>query len=86
MAERNDVANMQFKTQDKLSKALELVRTDGFAAVGFALRPDDNAMMQINNQEMEPLQFLVFLQTCIRAYMTSLPKETLEQFQTAGEA
>lgn len=80
MEERNDVG-MQYKTQDKLSKALELARSEGFAVVGFALRPDDNAMMQINNQGMEPMQFLVFMQTAIKAYMTSLPDATLRQLE-----
>lgn len=77
---------MKFKTQDKLSRALEDARKEGFAVVGFALRPDDNATMQLNNQGMDPMQFLVFLHTAIRAYMTTLPKDILENFQSAGEA
>lgn len=82
----NATVPMAFKTQSKIDKALEAARSDGYAVVGFAVHPCDGSMMQLNNQGMDAMQFLVFMQTAMRAYMTSLPSDVLENLKTAGEA
>jgi hypothetical protein len=68
---------MKAFTEKRFKNICEQVRREGYAVVGFVVKPESDAIMQINNQGMAPEQFVAFMEMALHVYRTSIPERNL---------
>lgn len=52
----------------ELDRAMKRARKNGYAVLGFAVKPDDGGMMKLDNQDMNREQFVAMLRTAMTVY------------------
>jgi hypothetical protein len=59
---------MKVTTQKNLDRAMETARREGFAVIGFAVKPDDGGLMRLDNQKMDKQQFIAMLGEALNVF------------------
>ena len=60
---------MKHSTQKLLQKAMEQARKEGFAVIGFAIRPDEGACVKLDNQAMPEPHFVEMMKVALGTFI-----------------
>lgn len=60
---------MKHSTKRMLQKAMEQARKEGFAVIGFAIRPDEGACVKLDNQSMPEPHFVEMMKVALGTFI-----------------
>lgn len=59
---------MKAATQKQIDRAIESARREGFAVIGFAVKPDDGGLIKLDNQKMDKQQFIAMMGEALNVF------------------